>query len=416
MSVRDPELGILRQLAEEIAEIAALQVHAQTRESWCRLNSLQPVKPLVWSSEVCWHEADYEDELTPQTTSDFARSLETELRRQIYLWKHMPGDMLVEPVWYCPLVIHDTGFGIREEVKVARTDEASSVVSRDFTPQIDSEADLEKIQMPVVTDDAEATEQNYQRLVEVLDGILQVEKRGLPWGGIAPWDELIRWWDVEKCMLDLILRPELVHAAMERLIAAYLCRLDQLESQGLLALNHHRTGSGGFGYTHELPQPDYVPGSPPRPLDMWGFATAQIFGDVSPAMHEEFALRYELRWLERFGLNYYGCCEPLHNKVGILRSLPRLRKISISPWADVEKSAEELGREFVFSYKPNPAILAGHAWHPELARKRIREVLEKTQGCLVEIVLKDISTFEYEPQRLWEWSRICSEEAENFTP
>ena len=62
------------------------------------------------------------------------------------------------------------------------------------------------------------------------------------------------------------------------------------------------------------------------------------------------------------------------------------------------------------------ADLAGHAWHPELARKRIREVLEKTQGCLVEIVLKDISTFEYEPQRLWEWSRICSEEAENFAP
>jgi hypothetical protein len=27
-------------------------------------------------------------------------------------------------------------------------------------------------------------------------------------------------------------------------------------------------------------------------------------------MHEEFALQYEKRWLERFGLTYYGCCEP----------------------------------------------------------------------------------------------------------
>jgi len=88
----------------------------------------------------------------------------------------------------------------------------------------------------------------------------------------------------------------------------------------------------------------------------------------------------------------------------------------MSPWADVEKGAEELQSDFVFSHKPNPAILAGSVWHPELARKRIREVLEKTQGCIVEIVLKDISTFEYEPQRIWEWSRICSEEAENFAP
>jgi hypothetical protein len=39
------------------------------------------------------------------------------------------------------------------------------------------------------------------------------------------------------------------------------------------------------------------------------------------------------------GLNYYGCCEPLHNKMDILAKVPRLRKISISPWCDVARAA-----------------------------------------------------------------------------
>ncbi len=39
-------------------------------------------------------------------------------------------------------------------------------------------------------------------------------------------------------------------------------------------------------------------------------------------MHWEFGLKHELRWLERWGLTYYGCCEPLDVKVGILRASP----------------------------------------------------------------------------------------------
>ena len=44
---------------------------------------------------------------------------------------------------------------------------------------------------------------------------------------------------------------------------------------------------------------------------MWGCSNAQIFSEVSPKMHWEFALEHDLRWLRRWGLNYYGCCEPL---------------------------------------------------------------------------------------------------------
>ena len=131
-------------------------------------------------------------------------------------------------------------------------------------------------------------------------------------------------------------------------------------------------------------------------------------------MHWEFALRHEMRLLEKFGLTYYGCCEPLDIKMDILKRIPNLRKISMSPWVDPVRAAERLGREYVYSHKPNPAILAENTWRPEQARAELRDVLEKTKGCNVEIVLKDISTVRHQPQRLWEWADIAMEEAQRI--
>jgi hypothetical protein len=148
---------------------------------------------------------------------------------------------------------------------------------------------------------------------------------------------------------------------------------------------------------------------------MWGCSNAQIFSDVSPEMHWEFAIKHDLRWLERWGLTYYGCCEPLDRKMDVLRRIPNLRKVSVSPWCDAERVATEIGGDYVVSHKPSPAILAEDKWRPEQARADLRSFLEITKGrCHVELIMKDISTVRYEPQRLWEWAAIAMEEAERF--
>jgi hypothetical protein len=106
-------------------------------------------------------------------------------------------------------------------------------------------------------------------------------------------------------------------------------------------------------------------------------------------------------------LNYYGCCEALHAKLEILRQAPNLRKVSVSPWADVDKMVSRTNGAYVLSHKPTPAILAADAWNPDQARRNLVDVLEKTRGCVVEIVMKDISTVRDEPRRLWEWAAIA---------
>ncbi len=188
--------GVLRQLGARLADIASRPVQERTAGMWRALNRLQPVKPMVWIDEIPWHEMDVDGELGLQTTSEWSRYHEWELRKLIYQWEHMPADMVVERAVYSPLVVHNTAFGIAEDVDIAVTDEANSIVSRHFNIQIRDEDDLEKIKVPVVTHDAQASARQYEQLEEIFAGTLEVKARGANgfcfW--FAPWDEMIRWW------------------------------------------------------------------------------------------------------------------------------------------------------------------------------------------------------------------------------
>lgn len=254
-------------------------------------------------------------------------------------------------------------------------------------------------------------------MCDIFGDILPVKKVGKKGTWFAPWDQLVKWWGVEKALLDLADRPEMVTAAISRLVEAYLFELDQWDTIGLLTRNDDNTriGSGGFGHTSELPSKDYD-SAHVHPTDMWGCATAQIFSSVSPTMHWEFALKHEIRWLERWGLTYYGCCEPLDIKMDILRRIPNLRKVSISPWVNIDRAVNAVRSDYVCSRKPSPAVFATETWNPEQARFELQDFLEKARGCRVEIIMKDISTVRYHPQRLWEWEKAAMQLAEKFAP
>ena len=60
----------------------------------------------------------------------------------------------------------------------------------------------------------------------------------------------------------------------------------------------------------------------------------------------------------RTGSKRTGCCEPLDRKMDIVEKIPNLRKVSITPWADVNVAAESIGKKYVLAAKPNPASVA----------------------------------------------------------
>jgi hypothetical protein len=194
--------------------------------------------------------------------------------------------------------------------------------------------------------------------------------------------------------------------------------LQQYIDQNLLSLNNDGTyqNPGGNGYIDDLPRPDADRKRPfdperVRPCDMWASAEAQEMALVSPAQHAEFVMQYEKRLLEPFALTGYGCCEDLTYKLDDVLTIPHIRRISIAPFADVERCAEKLGGKAIFSWKPRPSHLVGE-FDEQAIRGYIRHTIEVAQanGCILEMVLKDTHTCEHHPERFDRWTQIARQE------
>lgn len=405
MPISQKDRDLLRTLASEVAEIAALPVQQETVALWKALNGLRPVRPMVMIDQVCWHEMEVDGELTLQTEDEFCRSLEMQLRRTLYSWKHMRADMVVEPVVEVGKAILGETFGIRVIERTAALDPRNDVVGHAYLDQLETEEDLRKIRTPEIALDVTATAEREEKARAIFDGILTVRMQGR-FPVFAPWDLISVWRSPGHAILDLVDRPEFCHQLMARLTEVHLSLLDQLEAQGLLGTDQHTIHCTG-AFSDELPAPGYDPARP-RAKDLWTFGMAQIFATVSPAMHDEFWLRYAKQWFARFGLGYYGCCEPLDMKVDLIRHVPNVRKISMSPWVDQERGASKIGPDFVYSRKPSPALL-GDNWDPARVEQDLRETVEicARHGCPLELIQKDISTVCYQPQRLWQWAEIA---------
>ena len=402
---------ILQRLGEEIARIGHLPVQKEKAELWRRLNDREAVRPLVFINEEPWEELKpHCAELTCRCADAFLREIEQTLRIQLYRWQSHPADMVIRPVIELQKVWTSTGIGVEQKTETIRH---GDICSYHFIPQITAMEDIEKIRMPEVRFDEEETERRCALLKSVFDGILPVVPTGIKMKWFTPWDNLIRLVPMEGIMMDLIERPEFVEALVSRFVDAEMHELDQFEQLGLLTAgaNNTRVGSGGYGYTRELPSGDGSGAGLPC-NQLWGCGNAQIFSEVSPQMHWDFSLKHEKRWLERWGMTYYGCCEPLHLKIGILREIKNLRKISVSPWFNLAKGLENGAGDYVLSVKPNPAVFAEDRFDETRARRDIAALFDQTQGCSVELIMKDISTVRNDPERLRRWSEIAMEEAE----
>ena len=405
------DVRVVRELAARVAEIAALPVQAERTRQWEALNGLRPERPMAMIDEIPWHEMNVDDELTVLSTDPFTRDLETQLRQVLYRWNHLRVDMVVRPWIDFGKVIARSGWGVG--IAEATIGQAGGVVqSHHYTDQLAEAEDVERFRVPEVVPDVAATEALEARARECLDGILGVRMVGLSgWNGddltFSLWDDIEQLRGTEPILLDFMDRPEHLHAIAERFTQVRLAELDLLEAQGLLGYDMdqiHCTGA----YTDELPKAGFDPARP-RATDCWTVGRSQLFVSVSDATFEEFVPGYYARWYARFGLGYFGCCDPLHNRIDAVRRIPNVRKISISAWAKVARAAESIGPDFVYSRKPNPAMVAMDAWVPAIAQQDFADVLAATRanGCPVEFTLKDISTCRGEPRRLWEWCAIA---------
>lgn len=401
---------VLRKLAGEIAEIAALDVHAKNARLYRAINTLAPVRPVVLIDELPWNQLDGEGELDLRCTDEFLQAVETDLRRTLYKWKHCRCDMIVEPFYRLNREIEIPrffGMDVIEETN-DEADKTNHIISHSYRDQIPDMASISKLRAPTIRVDDDLTQKRRAILDGIFGDLLPIRVTGITSAGFFhPWDDISRLRGVQPLLYDLYDEPEMMHALMRRYTDLSLQLLKMEEEMGLIDVptpTVHCT----VGLANDIPAPV---GRATR-ANIWGRGTAQIFATVSPAMHEEFEIEYAKEFFAGFPLVYYGCCEPLHDKINIVEKIPNVRKISITPWADVQKAAERIGDRYVLARKPNPAAVAVAELDKAVVRKEIRNTLDicRANGTPCEFVLKDISSVSYNPKNLETWARVAMEE------
>lgn len=399
------DLTVVRDLAQRYAEEAARPIQDRRRDLWRQHNSRVRTLPLIYVRAFAWSELP---DAKCVCEDPFYRSLEGQLRQKLF-WASLQDDSVFEP-WFVVGAAKPTpgtgAWGVPIQWIGRGHDTAGICESPLREPE-----DIAKLVMPEHRIDEAATAARVARVQEALGDALPVSVDRAPvwvsWNAdISTCISQLR--GLEQIMWDMMDRPEWLHELLSFMRDGILKAHREAEEAGDWRLNVHQNQA--IPYAQELRDPA-ADSEPVRRRDLWWFCAAQEFTGIGPAQFDEFLLQYQLPIMKEFGLVAYGCCEDLTRKIDVLRQIPNLRRIAVSPMANVASCAEQIGDEYVFSYRPSPSDMVGYSWDEERVRRILRRDLGicKANGCHVDITLKDVETVQGERQRLFDWMRVARE-------
>jgi hypothetical protein len=413
MHTNPSDIRILRGLLQRKKEIADDPIMADRRQLWRQHASLQPQRPMILA-ETC----GVLDELVPLSTlqcqEDWARGLERSLRELIFRCEQVNDDWVVEPriPWQWDVTIGD--YGVQTEL--VRGQNEGKLGSYHWDPPIqDLDRDFDRLHFRALSVDREKSLAWRDFLQEHFGDILPVQFRANYWWTAGLTWAAINLIGLQPLMMTMYDNPTGLHRLLAFLQEDFIHMMDWFENEDLLSLNNEDDyiGSGSIGYTNALPHSGWKEGDPVHIGQLWGLSESQETVGVSPKLFEEFIFPYQLPVISRFGLSYYGCCEPVHTRIHIIKRIPNLRRISVSPWCDQEVMAHECGREIIFCRKPNPTLISTGTFDEDSIRRDIRTTLETAKHCALELVMKDVHTLNNQPSRLGRWVQIAREEIAN---
>ncbi len=405
------ELQYIRDLARQTHDFAVGPEMNRRRALWTDHNSFVFTRPPIYIRAIPFDE--YPEARALQCTDPYLRSIEHTLLLSRYRMQ-LRDDTIIEP-WLTVRAAVDTApegvYGVRADMEK----KADGVIAARFEPSILEEEDIQKMRVLPYRVDEDETKRRVTRMQETLGGALDVAvDRQAPLCGMWQNDLstiLGKLRGMEQLMLDVYDRPEWLHTLLGWMRDRILEHIDQTEQAGGFRLNNHQNQA--MPYCRELPPPS-ASDEPVSTKQLWGYMAAQEYTAFGPAQFEEFMFRYQAPILERYGVTAYGCCEDLTHKIGVLRKLKNLRRIAVSPFADPIRCAEQIGGDYILSWRPNPSSACSRGVDEQFIRDELNRAADAfdANGCVWDVTLKDLETTSGDPTAVPRWTAIVRDELE----
>ena len=412
MVVSERDKSVLRELVKQTMEIAAQDIQDKRREMWADFNSLKTksVPIYILDPQGVWREVFSQDDL--QCEHPLLRTYENWLRLQLYHASF--GDDFVTEPWLTvyPAYKNESPNWATWGVSLDYNRVQATMAYHMPEPPVKSQEDLEKLIRPFPLIDETATQEKIALLqdavgdlIPVLPDYMPIYSIGLVSGLSFTLGYLL---EPEQMLYQLYDRPEMVHELCKLISDTYHQIYDEAEKQGWFT-NINQTFLGNaqiqsMPYSREIPSPSQEAQAVPM-KQHWIYDASQEFESVGPEMFNEFLIEYQRPLYEKFAFTAYGCCENLTHKIKYLKQIKNLRRVAVTPWADLPSCAEQLSDKYIISYRPPPAEMVGNGWDPERVSTIIRQAKEifSKANCRWEINLKDFITVESDKERLKNW-------------
>jgi hypothetical protein len=405
----------LRELARKWAELAALPVMEERKRQWKAVHDLKMERPMI-----LFETGGFVDEYVPPSSlacgDPFFRNVEKLMRWTLRDAEEIGDDIVIEPYFRLPWYLAMSDFGVRVDTHPAVSCDGTSL-GYSFNFPIARPEETSRLKGRTFAADRGKTLRMKSALEDAVGDILPVRVGNYdhfdtdygnnPWTGNfffgLTW-QVYRFIGNNGLLYWLYDAPDAIHRLMTFMRDDRLRLFEYLEREQLLDMNtdSQMAGPRAYGYVSGLPGPGDR--GPLKLKDLWGWAESQESTVISPAMFGDFVLPYLAELSARFGLVYYGCCEPVHDRLErIMKAIPNLRSVSVSGWSDFGKVADMLGKDYVYSRKPTPAYFSGPNPDWDLLKKDMRKTKEAAGGCNIEILFRDVYTIDHDWPRLRKW-------------
>jgi len=400
----ESDITILRCLAERYVEVCGKDVQEERRALWRKHNSFAHPRPLIYVRAFAWPEMA---ESRCVCEDPFLRQYESFFRQMLFR-DTLEDDFICEPWVTVNAACVTPPEGIWG-LKFRWIDSGFPGGAKQMDPPIVDPEDAKGMVEPHHVIDEEKTASRVERVQEAIGDLIPVCVDRAPvyrsWGGDIS-THLIYLRGLEQVMYDMVDRPEWLHEVLTFMRDGILRTHEQAEAAGDWGLCDHQNQA--LSYATELSDPSVNGGSVTRE-QLWTFCASQETTLVGPRMFSEFMVEYQTPIIAPFGLSAYGCCEDLTEKIDVLRQIPNLRRIAVSPMADAAKCAERIGTDYIVSYRPSPTDMVGYGFDPDRIRRILRQDLGACRDCHVDVTLKDVQTVQDDPTRVRKWVQIARE-------